>query len=149
MIESLCRAVGDRPVGPQRSVAFVAGFDEAGLTTDVKDGVLLPREGSVRQVFRRGRRPDRDLEILFSDPLAEAPAGFEDRILDRGREWRFQHQLPGFASDACEFLEIIDIQTLEKFLESAAKSVSFQKGLIGVAGRGKTVNGPDALGGQL
>ena len=146
MIESFRRAIRDRPIGPERRVAFMTCFDQPLLAADIEDRVLLSGERCVGQIFGRRRRANRDLESLFADSLAEA------LIRIRGSATRLLSETASRASslraslaDTCEFFEIVDVETLEKFLQAFAKAVGFEQRVIGVAGRRKSVDGTNAL----
>src|SRR5690606_30266096 len=110
VVESLCRAVRDRAVGPKRCVALVASFNEALFTADVKDRVLLARKACVRKVFGRRRRTNSDLECAFSDTVAEPRVALDYRLLYRLRERRFEHQTASFGTDTGELVEVVDIE---------------------------------------
>ena len=58
MFEALMLAVGDRAVGEQGGKNLVQGLDDLVQPADVEDRFLLARERGVRQIFRRGGRPD-------------------------------------------------------------------------------------------
>ena len=94
VIETLCRAVADRPVGEERGVAAPAGVHERLLAADVEKRLLLPREARVRQVLGSGARTHRDVQLLFPRPAAKLGIGRLNRLRRLLRPLSFEDHRP-------------------------------------------------------
>ena len=116
MVEAFRRAVRDRAVGPERRVAFVTRLDQPllrrGRSGSCPAGRRTKRRAGLRPSPTSGRRPRKS---FCRCARRDVCISIEDRRLDLFRKRRFEHQLPGFAADAGEFVEVVDVEPLSSF----------------------------------
>ena len=82
MRKSLDLAIGNRPIGEQRGIAFAAGVQQIRFAYHVQEGFLLTSETGVGQVFCCGARADGDRDIRLARCIRQS-AVFGDDLLCR------------------------------------------------------------------
>src|SRR5512136_149766 len=105
VIEALLRPVVDGPRPVEGGPALLDRPDEIPVPLDVQVGLLLAREGGVRQVLGRGARADRD------DRFApEGPVGLADLLLEVLGDGDREDELACLRGGPLESRVVLDIQ---------------------------------------
>ena len=143
MLEALVDAVGDGPIVEQGGEHLLDAVFDIVQTLDVEEGLLLAREGGIRQVLGGGggahgpgdfaARLGHELLVIVID------AGFEG-----GREGLCHDPATEAGTDLGQLGNVFHVQIIEHGLDALVQSVLGQELAVGIGGSGKTAGDPHA-----
>jgi len=142
--ETLVHAVGDGTVVVQRG-KHVADAVEHGLHADhVQVGLLLTREGGIRQILGRGARPHRHRNFVRC--VGPQP-GMEltDLGLQRGRQRRRHHPGPDLGPGSGQRLDVLDVERRQPGMDPLLQLALAQEQAKRLGGRGEAVGHADSF----
>jgi hypothetical protein len=147
MVEALVHSIGDRPVVEQRRKDLVHGTHHVRGAADVEQRLLLAREGRLRQVLGRCRRPDGHRNVATA--IAHREIAFDDLPLQGGRKRRREDPVADTGAGRGEAGDVVHVQSVEFSLDPTGKALVGEEPAVGVGGRGEAARHGDVERGEL
>ncbi len=136
MIETLVHAVGDRAVVEQRG-EYLVDCREHGLdAAHVQQGLLLAGERSLGQVFGGGRRAHGNGDLVA---IAHAFQRLDDRGLELGRQWCFDHPLADLRAGPGELIDVVHVEPVQRGVDPLVQLLLAHKRTVGIGRGGEAI----------
>ncbi len=140
--------VGDGPVVVERGKDVLDGEQDVIHAPDVQEGLLLPGEGSIRQVFGRGAGahcPGHVTAVVIRQTVVGGP----DLLLESGWKGGAADQVPDLLPGQGQGGHIAAVQVLKDPFDPGVEAGPAQKTPVGVCSGGETVRDLDPGRGEV
>ena len=145
MVKAVVDAVGNSAVIEQRRKHFLDRGAHLLQPHHVQEGLLLACKGGIREIFRRCRGTYRNRHVFVA--ILQGGERFLQGVLQDIRKWRFNDPLTDLGTNPGQFVDVVDVQSIESVVDTLFQSVSSEEFAIGVRCCGKaTWNGNTCVG---
>jgi hypothetical protein len=146
--------VGDGPVVVERGEDQLDGVQDVVDPADVEEGLLLAREGGIREVLGCRARAHRPAHLLagvagVAGVADEALVCRADVLLQIGRESLRLHRVADLPADLGEPADVVDVEVGQQPVDLVGQAILGQEPTVGVRGGREAVRHRDARLGQV